>query len=497
MHTRRAVIGATLGSAVALSLAESWLPSGRQLVTEARAATGVPPRPRHDGGRLHEWSFVAQERDVHLLGEDKPASKIWSYAETLMPVRRVRIGDTIRAHLVNRLPEHTSIHWHGVRVPNAMDGVPFVTQPPVLPGESFLYELTPPDTGAFFFHPHCNEAGQVGRGLTGILIVEGDEQVAADADIVMAVKDWRLDPDGRWLDFETSDGASRAGTFGTVRAVNGSATLKALVPAHGDVRIRVLNLDSTRQMQLGVDGADAALIATDGNAIEPIALDRLQHGAWRLAPAMRVDLLVRSPAAGRAFTVYDYFGARPYALGRFSAVASSRHERPFDPPSLYGSTVPRANLQSAERLTFEFSAAPGSPAALTAELPDDHPLKPVLLDSLCVGDRTFWAINKQTWPASGHHKLPPPLARLKAGQSYVFELVNATPHPHPIHLHGHTFEVLSASRQKLPRFLADTVLVQPRERIEIAFVAAPGNWMFHCHVLEHMETGMMGWLSVT
>jgi FtsP/CotA-like multicopper oxidase with cupredoxin domain len=92
--------------------------------------------------------------------------------------------------------------------------------------------------------------------------------------------------------------------------------------------------------------------------------------------------------------------------------------------------------------------------------------------------------------------LPPPLGLLKAGQSYVFELSNATPHPHPIHLHGHTFEVLSATRLKRPRHFADTVLLQPKERIEIAFVAQAGNWMFHCHVLEHLEYGMMGYLRV-
>jgi FtsP/CotA-like multicopper oxidase with cupredoxin domain len=87
---------------------------------------------------------------------------------------------------------------------------------------------------------------------------------------------------------------------------------------------------------------------------------------------------------------------------------------------------------------------------------------------------------------------------LKSGRSYVIELNNRTPHPHPVHLHGHTFEVLSSSLRQLPPFRADTVMLLPKERIEIAFVAGlPGRWMLHCHILEHQETGMMGYITVT
>ena len=120
----------------------------------------------------------------------------------------------------------------------------------------------------------------------------------------------------------------------------------------------------------------------------------------------------------------------------------------------------------------------------------------ILLDGLCIRDNAFWAINKASWATGPSRTLPPPLALLQAGRSYVFELMNATPHPHPIHLHGHTFEVLSASRLERPRHFADTVLVQPKERVEIGFVATEGDWMLHCHVLEHLEYGMMGYVRV-
>ncbi|MFC4167849.1 multicopper oxidase family protein [Teichococcus aestuarii] len=481
---RRRLLAATAGA-----LAGGWLAAPPR---PARAG-GDPPPPEAPGARRHDWTFRAQERPARLLGPDGPLSRVWSYSDALLPVLRIRQGDAIRARLENALPEHTSIHWHGVRVPNAMDGVQYLTQPPVGPGQSFTYEFTPPDTGTFFLHPHCNEPGQVGRGLAATLVVEGDEPEPPDADIVLACKDWRLAEDGTWLPFETPQGAGRAGTFGTVRAVNGQRAFAATVPAHGDIRLRLLNLDATRTLLARVEGAAAQVIAIDGNAVEPFALEQ-----WRFGPAMRVDLRVRAPAAGAGFTLFDDFPREPWPLARFTAAPSALAERPFAPRPLRAARVPRADLAKAERLPFAFSAAPlGATPGSVAGLPPDDPFARLLLDSLCVGRNTFWAINKSTWPGGGNRQLPPPLAELKAGRSYVFELHNTTPHPHPIHLHGHTFEVLSLSRQALPRFLADTVLLLPRERAEIAFVAAPGRWMFHCHVLEHLETGMMGWLRVT
>ncbi|MFC4173102.1 multicopper oxidase family protein [Microvirga sp. GCM10011540] len=483
MLTRRTVLGGMAGLAGAGALAGTGMRT-----SPARAGEGLPARPSVPAGRRHDLTFVAAEREARLLGPSGPVSRVWTYTDDLFGVVRMRLGDTLRARLDNRLPEHTSMHWHGIRVPNSQDGVQYLTQPPVNPGETFAYEFTPPDTGTFFFHPHCNETGQVGRGLAGILIVEGDEQEPSHADLVLASKDWRLAEDGSWLSFDTLEGASRAGTFGTVRAVNGEQAFSAEVPAHGDIRLRILNLDATRMIEVGVEGAEAYVIATDGNPITPFPLH-----SWRLGAAMRLDVLVRAPAAGRTFRVLDYFSAEPWPLATVRAAPSGLQPRPFSPKPLYVSSVPRADLKNAERMSFAFSAATGAAGFVQAVAQDD-PLAKVLLDSLCVQESTFWAINKASWPNADHRRMPPPLAMLEAGRSYVFELMNATPHPHPIHLHGHMFEVLSASRSDVPRFLADTVLLHPKERIEIAFVAERGDWMFHCHILEHLEFGMMGYV---
>jgi FtsP/CotA-like multicopper oxidase with cupredoxin domain len=120
-----------------------------------------------------------------------------------------------------------------------------------------------------------------------------------------------------------------------------------------------------------------------------------------------------------------------------------------------------------------------------------------MMDAFCATPRTLWALDGKTWPQAGHQKMPPPILSFTRGESVRIEFLNTTPHVHPMHLHGHTFKVISASRLARPVHWADTVLVMPNERVQIAFVADnPGNWMLHCHIIEHQDTGMMAWFHV-
>lgn len=439
---------------------------------------------------VRTFDFTAHEFSSPFLEGARP-TPFWSYAPGLLPLMRVMRGEPLRVRLGNSLNEHTSIHWHGIRVPNAMDGVPFITQKPVYAGDTFIYEFTPPDAGTFFFHPHCNEADQVGRGLAGLLIVTGDETEPFDDDIPVVVKDWRIGEDGKFLPLYTAKGASRAGTFGNIRSVNGVSQYQRSVPAQGFVRVRIANLDPTRIIEVGVEGASAQVIAIDGNAIEPFHLD-----SWRMGPAMRLDLAIATPKPGQSLRVIDYAQAELYTLAHLTAddrIAPARRET----PRLTASPIPEPDLAKATAQAYVFGASSGPLENYIESLDPNDPLSAIILDTLCAGPQTFWAINKQSWPNDGHRNLPPPMAMLEAGRSYKFTLQNATPHSHPIHLHGHTFKVLSASKRTIPVHYADTVLVTPKERVEIAFVASPGDWMFHCHILEHIETGMMGYIRVT
>lgn len=454
----------------------------REVLLGGAAALAVLPGTAR-GTAEPSHRLVAAERRTRII--DAP-STVWSYGDTLFPIVRARVGEPFRAVLENRLAEHSSIHWHGVRVPNAMDGVPYLTQPPVEPGQRFTYEFTPSDTGTTFFHPHCDTVQQLGRGLVGVLIVEGDAVDRYDADIVAVLKDWRVAEDGAWLPFLTDEGAGKAGTFGTVRTINGARTPRLEVPAYGLIRLRVLNVDPTRVSEVGLTGAGAAVIATDGNPLGPLPLE-----SWRLGPAMRLDLAVAAPGPGEEAVLVDYFAPEPVELARLVGVGAGAR-RPFEPKALAPSGVPKPDLAEAQRQRFTFSAS-AAPSDLV--LPGGEVLR--YADELCLSGRTRWAINQATWPMASHERLPPPLATFERGRSYVMELVNVTPHQHPVHIHGHTWHVLRSSKREIVPHLADTVLLAPRERLEVAFVADnPGDWMLHCHVIEHQETGMMGIVRV-
>ena len=120
-----------------------------------------------------------------------------------------------------------------------------------------------------------------------------------------------------------------------------------------------------------------------------------------------------------------------------------------------------------------------------------------IIGALCVSSHGFWAINDRRWPDHDHARLPSPLALLDRGQSYVFTLKNKSPFTHPIHIHGHTFKLISSDKLSRPEHHTDTLLLLPDETAEVAFVADnPGNWMFHCHIVEHQDNGMMGYLRV-
>jgi len=438
--------------------------------------------------------LVAAEVARKLVPDQPQPSLLRLYNDTIMPVARVPRGQPVALTLENRLPdEHTTIHWHGLRIPNAMDGVPYVTQPPVEPGEDFTYRFTPPDAGTFFFHPHCNTVEQLGRGLGGVLIVEGDAPQPFDADQVLAYKDWDLNADGTLGPFLTLRGAARAGTFGSLTTVNGEAVSDTTcpvydVPAGADVRLRVLNLDNTRLLRIAVEGADAWMIATDGMPLAPLLLN-----FWNLGPAMRVDLCVRTPdEEGTVVEVLNLRAAVPAVLARLRVVGAPLGRTGAPPLALEGPFVPAPDLGAAPTLRMVFSSAPGpsEPPPELAGLP--------FADSLCLGPRTLWAINAQTWPEDGHAHPPSPLAVLERGHSYVLSLENISKQFHPIHLHGHSFRVLSSSTDPdLPVHWADTTLLAPGERREVALVADnPGDWMFHCHIIEHQETGMMGIVRV-
>ena len=483
MLTRRQLM---LSSA---ALGGAW--AARRLPLPMAFAETPAPRLEPKTGKIVSVDFDIAERQTAMPAFGGKSLPLWTFTVRAdFPVVRLQLGDILRAKVKNSLTrpgEHVTIHWHGLRIANAQDGVAYMTQPPIQPGSEATYEFAPPDTGTFFFHTHCNSVEHFGRGLIGALIVDGDEVEPADQDLVLMMKDWRIAPDGTFLPFSTDEGAAKAGTAGTVRSINGATKPVMKVKASGNIRLRLLNVDSSRIPDIGIVGAEAAIIAIDGNACQPMPLQ-----SWRLGPASRLDILMRAPKPGATARIVDYFAPQPVVLAEFAAEGDAIRTDTFKAHPLRAGRFTPVDVKTAGRLTFDLSTtATGESIAALGNAAGFE------IGSLCLSKRTFWAINKQSWASADHSDSGPPLATLKAGGSYVFVLKNLTANAHPIHIHGHTFEVLSSSLRKLPRHRADTVLVLPRETVEIAFKADNiGKWMFHCHILEHQETGMMGYLAV-
>ena len=394
------------------------------------------------------------------------------------PVIRAKQGKPLRVMFINKLDEPTTVHWHGIRIANNMDGVPHLTQPPIPAGGRFLYEFTCPDAGTFWYHPHMNSVEQLGKGLVGALIVE--EEAPQDYhDVVLGLKDWRLKKDGSYLQLSIPREAFRDGTLGTVATINGLQKPTIDVPAGERLRLRFLNMDSTRVFNLSMRNETAHIIAIDGSPIAvPVPLDVHPTGA-----GMRLDVGFISPTEiGKEIAIFDMKGRFGVEICRLKTVApNTKISKKVGIPALPINPIPAPQLDAAESLSFVFEWAGAlSPSDASGEV-----------------DHNFWLINRRAWSDHSHQNLPEPLAALTLGKSYIFELHNATPHHHPIHLHGLIFTVLESDKKDVTPFHTDTILLEKNERAKIAFVADnPGKWMFHCHVIEHMKTGLMGYITI-
>ncbi|MDX8537921.1 multicopper oxidase family protein [Mesorhizobium abyssinicae] len=411
---------------------------------------------------------VGRTRDVLTYGE-----------AGMPPVLRMKKGEPFAARLINGIDDPTTIHWHGIRVPNKMDGVPFLVQPYVYTGDHFDYQFTPPDAGTFWYHPHCNTLEQMGHGLTGVIVVENPNDPQFDAEIVINLRDWRLGDDGQFIDQFRPRDAARAGTYGTVRTANWLDQPQFDAPAGGLVRLRAAITDVTRVYAFRVEGAEAAVIALDGNPVP----QRFAPDALQLGPGQRLDLAIRMPDdEGAMVSLRDVRGTKPKIVATLRAVGKSLKRDVRDLAPLEANPVAEVDAASAQHISLALSA--------TAEN--------VPADGICGSlGYSFWAINKVPWPGDTPDPTAP-LAELKLGRSYVIDMENLTPQSHPIHLHGMSFKVRSSSTRPVQPLVSDTYLIQPDEKVQLGFVADnPGDWLLHCHVIEHQKSGMTSYIRVT
>jgi FtsP/CotA-like multicopper oxidase with cupredoxin domain len=428
---------------------------------------------------------------VHLVGEDHPQTTVWCFGGRVPgPEIRARQGDRLRIEVTNALAEETTVHWHGVRVPNAMDGVPHLTQRPIGPGETFIYEFDVEDAGTFWYHPHQRSHEQVGRGLYGTLIVEEREPPEVDRDVTWVLDDWRLRNDASISDdFGNPRDFSHNGRIGNTVTINGQVPDDFAVRAGERIRLRLVNVSNARIFGLNFRGHRPRVVAIDGHPVEPHVPE---NGRVVLASGMRIDLIldmIGSPG-DRTTVVDDFYRDLAYRLIDLAYRPDRLREKPPETPiRLAPNPVSEPDLHDAVR--HEVALQGGMMGAMAGAMMDGRmtDMRTMMRHGMA------WAINGVA--ASGH--VMEPIFTLSRGRTCVIAMANETAWHHPMHLHGHVFRVLSRNGQPTRyREWQDTVLVAPRERVEIAFVADnPGDWMFHCHILEHQASGMTSTIRVT
>ena len=414
-----------------------------------------------------------------LVGAAHPSTAVWTYNGTVPgPELRARQGERLRVEVANGLDVPTTVHWHGIRLPNAMDGVPDVTQPPIARGGRFTYEFTLPDAGTFWYHPHLGAPEQVGRGLYGALIVEEPDAPRVDRDVVWVLSDWRLDREAKIVaDFGNFRDASHDGRIGNTVTVNGAVRETFAVRAGERIRLRLINASAARIYALSFEGHAPWLIALDGHPVAPRTGERVVLG-----PGMRADLLLdctQAPGA-RHRVVDDFYARRAYRVLDLAYSGEPPVRQRFaEPQPLPPNPVAEPDVAAATRHVIRFEGG------MMGRLPMAREHRGMA-----------WSVNGKPVAEHSHHHEA--LLTFERGRSYVIELINDTSWHHPIHLHGHAFRVLSKNGAVVPgKPLMDSVLIEPDSRAEIALVADnPGDWMLHCHVLEHQASGMMAMVRV-
>ena len=424
-----------------------------------------------------------------LLDKTKQAA-VWAYGGTTPgPTLRVRQGDRLQVRFENGLEQPSTVHWHGIRLDNAMDGVAGLTQEAVPPGDHFDYAFTAPDAGTYWYHPHSRTWEQMARGLYGLLIVEEAEPPTVDRDLALVFDDWRLTDEGQI--HEASLGAMRdwshAGRLGNWLTVNGASQPEIPLRAGERLRLRLANCCNARVLQLRLDGHAAWLMALDGQPVPPTQPD---DGVITLAPAQRADLIVdaglgpgaRSPileVSGEYAVETAYLAYQP---GRAGGTA-----RAPEPSPLPANPLPtKLELPGALRQGLLMEGGAMGRMAGARHKGEDLGMRDL------VGQGMAWALN-------GTAGMPEtPLLRAGRGRTVVIDMLNETAWPHAMHLHGHHFRVIERNGEaQADTPWRDTVLMERDERIAIAFVADnPGKWMLHCHMLEHQAAGMSTWIEV-
>jgi FtsP/CotA-like multicopper oxidase with cupredoxin domain len=425
-----------------------------------------------------EVKLVAEPTRIRYLSDGE--ADVWAYRDAGQteakasipgPLIEAKQGDRVIVHLENRLPETTTVHWHGVRVPNMSDGTPTTQMEVAGNGGTFTYQFTASDAGTFWYHPHVRADIQIERGLYGMLVVSGGPDVPVDADRAFVLDDVKLEASGRLSD-KTEPLDIMLGRRGNVLLVNGRTGATLTTKNGSRERWRFVNAANGRYFNLRLVGHTFLVVGWDGGLLpRPYETDTLL-----ISPGERYEVLVRLEGA----------------VGSSLALETVHHDR--------GHQLPDPGPKSLLTISFAGEAAPLAPLPSSwgqmapVETSSATPIRQIVLKEIegkTQAEDPKFLINDKAFP-----EVPPIDGR--AAEVAVWTVKNDTEMDHPFHLHGMFFQILDVDG-RMPEHLGwkDTVNVPQKQTLRFAVrYGDPGRWMYHCHILEHAERGMMAELML-
>jgi FtsP/CotA-like multicopper oxidase with cupredoxin domain len=455
-------------NAAAAQTAASLAPPDWDADIRLNEAKDINPDPK-----VVEINIAAKVASVEVA----PGKRVnaWTYDGGLPgPLIRGRVGDRLIVHFKNDLPQPTTIHWHGVRVPIEMDGVPDISQPEVQPGETFTYDFVLRDASLYWYHPHVFSAAQVGFGLYGALLVEEEDGVGIADQLTIVLSDIGFDRSGK---LEPADSGGPAGmVFGREGAyllVNGKVMPTLRARSGAPQRWRIVNTAKSRFFFLDLEGQKLTKIGSDGGFQE----HAVTNDAMLITAGERVDLLVTPKGTpGSRVVVRAMLYNRGYGSVEYRSV-----EDLFTIEFSKDPTIENAKLPVITRTITPPRGDNATPIKMVLTLPPQD----------ANGQSEFRINGVPYWKAKPFHA--------KLGETQLWTMQNDSDWDHPMHLHGFFFMPVDEKGQPIrPMQWKDTINIPMKTtaRFLVTFDERPGQWMFHCHILDHAEGGLMGTVVV-
>src|SRR5499433_1299330 len=478
MFSRRAFLLSALAASTASTLARS------QSAPQAGAG-GTSAQPTVL--RIARRSIEVNGKPASVLGIRQPDGTFGI---------RTQVGDRFRVRVENTLEEPSLIHWHGLTPPWQQDGVPGVSGPPIPPGGSADYDFPLRFGGTFWMHSHQGFQEQL--LMAAPLIIRDQRDRPDQQEVIVMLADFSFTPPEQIFAQLKKGGMSSIGgsppapASGGMKGVTMAPGMKmdakqdlndvtydaflandrtlgdpevVKVEPGGLVLLRIINSSSMSAFHVDLGALDGELTAVDGFAVAPVVARR-----FLIAVAQRLDIRLAIPRAPAAHPVLAVLEGEAKQTGIILRAGNAPVAR-----------IPDTASTASPPLTLD----------LERRLRAVKPLKPRKADRVHTLNLTgemagyVWSINNVAWT-----KDVPPLPIAK-GERVELIFVNQTPMQHPMHLHGHEFQVVEIDGKRFPGAVRDTVLVPPRRRVVVAFDANnPGLWALHCHLLYHLDAGM-------